>query len=101
MTTALLLTNEKRENEIIYKIYSTGRNRRQKSFYFQMAVFPTLYFSIQNTLHFFLFTKHLADTVADGMGLWIKARVIPLNWLCSTMNLIPRGNSLQSLGKAQ
>lgn len=75
MTTTLLLKNEKRANEIIYKIYSTGRNRRQKSFYFQMAVFPTLYFSIQNTSHFYLFTEHFTDTVADGMGQWIEARV--------------------------
>lgn len=73
----VLMTNEKRQNKIIYKIYSTGRSRRQMNIYFQMAVFPTLYFPIQNTLHFSFSNEHLSNIGAGGMGLWTEARVHP------------------------
>lgn len=45
-----------------------------------MALFPTLYFSIQNTLYFSLSTgpiKHHTNTAADLMGLWTDASVYP------------------------
>lgn len=48
------------------------------NFYFQMAVFPTLYSSIQNTLHFSFSTEpneHLSNIGAGGMDLWTEARV--------------------------
>lgn len=65
-----------------------------------MTAFPTLHFSIQNTLHFYLLTEpteHPTNAAADGTDLWSEAKFFLLNCLCSTTDLIPRGNPLQQV----